>query len=66
MIWELLSDEQKQEVKDFVNLNGLEFQEVYAQVGENTLDPMVFDPEMRLVDIQGVIEEIYLRDLTNG
>jgi hypothetical protein len=65
MIWEILSDEQKQEVKDFVNLNGLEFQEVYAQVGENTLDPMVFDPEMRPVDIQGVIERIYMRDLTN-
>jgi hypothetical protein len=63
MIWELLSDSQKEEVKKYVMSSGYEIVKVYVQVEENTKEPMVLDSEMNLVDIQEVIEGIYLRDL---
>jgi hypothetical protein len=63
MIWELLSDSQKEEVKKYVMSSGFEIVNIYVQVEENTKEPMVLDPEMNLVDIQEVIEGIYLRDL---
>jgi hypothetical protein len=63
MIWELLSDSQKEEVKKYVMSSGFEIVNIYVQVEENTKEPMVLDSEMNLVDIQEVIEGIYLRDL---
>ncbi len=63
MIWELLSDSQKEEVKKYVMSSGFEIVNIYVQVEENTKEPMVIDSEMNLVDIQEVIEGIYLRDL---
>ncbi len=63
MIWELLSDSQKEEVKKYVMSSGFEIVNIYVQVEENTKEPMVLDSEMNLVDIQKVIEGIYLRDL---
>jgi hypothetical protein len=63
MIWELLSDNQKEEVKKYVMSSGFEIVNVYVQVEENTKEPMVLDSEMNLVGIQEVIEGIYLRDL---
>ena len=63
MIWELLSDSQKEEVKKYVMSSGFEIANIYVQVEENTKEPMVLDSEMNLVDIQEVIEGIYLRDL---
>jgi hypothetical protein len=63
MIWELLSDSQKEEVKKYVMSSGFEIANIYVQVEENTKEPMVIDSEMNLVDIQEVIEGIYLRDL---
>ena len=63
MIWELLSDSQKEEVKKYVMSSGFEIAKIYVQVEENTKEPMVLDSEMNLVDIQEVIEGIYLRDL---
>jgi hypothetical protein len=63
MIWELLSDKQKEEVKEYVRVSGFEIGDVYVQVKENTKEPMVFDSEMNLIDIHEVIEGIFLRDL---
>lgn len=63
MIWELLSDSQKEEVKKYVMSSGFEIVNIYVQVEENTKEPMVLDSEMNLVDIQEVIKGIYLRDL---
>jgi hypothetical protein len=63
MIWGLLSDSQKEEVKKYVMSSGFEIVNIYVQVEENTKEPMVLDSEMNLVDIQEVIEGIYLRDL---
>jgi hypothetical protein len=63
MIWELLSDNQKERVIKYVKSSGLEIGEVYCQVKENTKEPMVFDSEMRLINIDNIIQEIYLRDL---
>ena len=65
MIWDLLSDKQKEEVKEYVKSFGLEIAQIYVQVEENTKEPMVLDSEMNLVDIHEVIEGIYLRDLIN-
>jgi hypothetical protein len=65
MIWDLLSDKQKEEVKEYVKSSGLEIAQIYVQVEENTKEPMVLDSKMNLVDIHEVIEEIYLRDLIN-
>ena len=65
MIWDLLSDNQKEEVKEYVKSFGLEIAQIYVQVEENTKEPMVLDSKMNLVDIHEVIEEIYLRDLIN-
>ena len=65
MIWDLLSDKQKEEVKEYVKSFGLEIAKIYVQVEENTKEPMVLDSEMNLVDIHEVIEGIYLRDLIN-
>jgi hypothetical protein len=59
----LLSDSQKEEVKKYVMSSGFEIVNIYVQVEENTKEPMVLDSEMNLVDIQEVIEGIYLRDL---
>ena len=65
MIWDLLSDKQKEEVKEYVKSFGLEIAQIYVQVEENTKEPMVLDSKMNLVDIHEVIEGIYLRDLIN-
>ena len=65
MIWNLLSDNQKEEVRNYVKSYGLEIAKIYVQVEENTKEPMVLDSEMNLVDIHEVIEGIYLRDLIN-
>ncbi len=65
MIWDLLSDKQKEEVKEYVKSFGLEISQIYVQVEENTKEPMVLDSKMNLVDIHEVIEGIYLRDLIN-
>ncbi len=65
MIWDLLSDNQKEEVKKYVISYGYEIAKIYVQVEENTKEPMVLDSEMNLVDIHEVIERIYLRDLIN-
>ena len=65
MIWDLLSDKQKEEVKKYVKSFGLEIAQIYVQVEENTKEPMVFDSEMNKIDISEVIEGIYLRDLNN-
>ena len=65
MIWNLLSDNQKEEVRNYVKFFGLEIAKIYVQVEENTKEPMVLDSEMNLVDIHEVIEGIYLRDLIN-
>ena len=65
MIWDLLSDNQKEEVKEYVKSFGLEIAQIYVQVEENTKEPMVLDSKMNLVDIHEVIEGIYLRDLIN-
>jgi uncharacterized membrane-anchored protein len=65
MIWDLLSDKQKEEVKEYVKSFGLEIAQIYVQVEENTKEPMVLDSKMNLVDIHKVIEGIYLRDLIN-
>ena len=63
MIWNLLSDNQKEEVRNYVKSFGLEIAKIYVQVEENTKEPMVLDSEMNLVDIHEVIEGIYLREL---
>ncbi len=63
MIWELLSDSQKEEVKEYVRASGFEIGDVYVQAKENTKEPVVFDSEMNLIDISEVIEGVYLRDL---
>ena len=65
MIWDLLSDKQKEEVKEYVKSFGLEIAQIYVQVEQNTKEPMVLDSKMNLVDIHEVIEGIYLRDLIN-
>ena len=65
MIWDLLSDKQKEEVKEYVKSFGLEIAQIYVQVEENTEEPMVLDSKMNLVDIHEVIEGVYLRDLIN-
>jgi hypothetical protein len=65
MIWELLSEIQREEVKETIRSAGFEIGDVYAQVKENTKEPMVFDSEMNKIDISEVIEGIYLRDLNN-
>jgi hypothetical protein len=65
MIWDLLSDKQKEEVKEYIKSFGLEIAQIYVQVEENTKEPMVLDSKMNLVDIHEVIEGIYLRDLIN-
>ena len=65
MIWDLLSDNQKEEVKKYVKSFGLEIAQIYVQVEENTKEPMVLDSKMNLVDIHEVIEGVYLRDLIN-
>jgi len=65
MIWDLLSDKQKEEVKEYVKSFGLEISQIYVQVEENTKEPMVLDSKMNLVDIHEVIEGVYLRDLIN-
>ena len=65
MIWELLSDSQKEEVKKYVMSSGFEIANIYVQVEENTKEPMVLDSKMNLVDIHEVIEGVYLRDLIN-
>ena len=65
MIWDLLSDKQKEEIKEYVKSFGLEIAQIYVQVEENTKEPMVLDSKMNLVDIHEVIEGIYLRDLIN-
>ena len=65
MIWNLLSDNQKEEVRNYVKSFGLEIAQIYVQVEENTKEPMVLDSKMNLVDIHEVIEGIYLRDLIN-
>jgi uncharacterized membrane-anchored protein len=65
MIWDLLSDKQKEEVKEYVKSFGLEVAQIYVQVEENTKEPMVLDSKMNLVDIHEVIEGVYLRDLIN-
>ena len=65
MIWELLSETQREEVKETVRSAGFEIGDVYSQVKENTKEPMVFDSEMNKIDISEVIEGIYLRDLNN-
>ena len=65
MIWNLLSDKQKEEVRNYVKSFGYEIAKIYVQVEENTKEPMVLDSEMNLVDIHEVIEGIYLRDLIN-
>jgi hypothetical protein len=65
MIWNLLSDNQKEEVRNYVKSSGLEIAKIYVQVEENTKEPMVLDSKMNLVDIHEVIEGIYLRDLIN-
>jgi hypothetical protein len=65
MIWDLLSDKQKEEVKEYVKSFGLEIAQIYVQVEENTKEPMVLDSKMNLVDIHEVIEGVYLRDLIN-
>ena len=36
MIWDLLSDNQKEEVKNYVKSSGLEIGQVFCQVKENT------------------------------
>jgi len=63
MIWDLLSDNQKEEVRNYVKSSGLEIGQVFCQVKENTKEPMVFDSEMNKVDINNVIQGVYLRDL---
>ncbi len=63
MIWEILSETQREEVKETVRLAGFEIGDVYAQVKENTKEPMVFDSEMNIIDISDVIQGVYLRDL---
>jgi hypothetical protein len=63
MIWDLLSDNQKEEVKKYVISSGYKIAKIYVQVEENTKEPMVLDSEMNLVDIHEVIEGVYLRDL---
>jgi hypothetical protein len=65
MIWDLLSDKQKEEVKEYVKSFGLEIAQIYVQVEENTKEPMVLDSKMNVVDIHEVIEGVYLRDLIN-
>ncbi len=65
MIWELLSEIQREEVKETIRSAGFEIGDVYSQVKENTKEPMVFDSEMNKIDISEVIEGIYLRDLNN-
>ena len=65
MIWNLLSDNQKEDVRNYVKSFRLEIAKIYVQVEENTKEPMVLDSEMNLVDIHEVIEGIYLRDLIN-
>ena len=65
MIWELLSETQREEVKETIRSAGFEIGDVYSQVKENTKEPMVFDSEMNKIDISEVIEGIYLRDLNN-
>ena len=65
MIWELLSEIQREEVKETIRSAGFEIGDVYSQVKENTKEPMVLDSKMNLVDIHEVIEGIYLRDLIN-
>ena len=65
MIWELLSEIQREEVKETIRSAGFEIGDVYAQVKENTKEPMVFDSKMNKIDISEVIEGIYLRDLNN-
>jgi len=65
MIWNLLSDNQKEEVRNYVKSFGLEIAQIYVQVEENTKEPMVLDSKMNVVDIHEVIEGIYLRDLIN-
>ena len=65
MIWDLLSDNQKEEVKKYVISYGYEIAKIYVQVEENTKEPMVLDSKMNVVDIHEVIEGIYLRDLIN-
>jgi uncharacterized membrane-anchored protein len=65
MIWDLLSDNQKEEVKEYVKSFGLEIAQIYVQVEENTKEPMVLDSKMNVVDIHEVIEGVYLRDLIN-
>jgi len=65
MIWDLLSDKQKEEVKEYIKSFGLEIAQIYVQVEENTKEPMVLDSKMNLVDIHEVIEGVYLRDLIN-
>ncbi len=65
MIWELLSEIQREEVKETIRSAGFEIGDVYAQVKENTKEPMVFDSEMNKIDISEVIEGIYLGDLNN-
>jgi len=63
MIWDILSDDQKEEVKEYVKDSGFEIGYAYVQVGENTREPMVFDSGMNLIDISPVIEGVYLRNL---
>ena len=63
MIWDLLSENQKLEVNNYVKSFGLQIEQFYCQVKENTQEPMVFDSEMRLINIDNIIQEIYLRDL---
>jgi len=65
MIWDLLSDNQKEEVKKYVISSGYKIAKIYVRVEENTKEPMVLDSEMNLVDIHEVIEGVYLRDLIN-
>ena len=65
MIWNLLSDNQKEDVRNYVKSFGLEIAKIYVQVEENTKEPMVLDSKMNVVDIHEVIEGIYLRDLIN-
>ena len=36
MIWDLLSDKQKEEVKEYIKSFGLEIAQIYVQVEENT------------------------------
>jgi len=65
MIWDLLSDKQKEEVKEYVKSFGLEISQIYVKIKKNTKEPMVLNSKMNLVDIHEVIEGVYLRDLIN-